>query len=87
MAGRRTWRTRATVLSRTKLSEQDLIFDASVRRWLRSACRSKRCTQASGKLAGRVELFCEIDVLLARGRNLDIVSEASLLDARLFLSP
>ena len=85
MAGRRTWRTRATVLSRTKLSEQDLILTLLSEDGCEVRAVAKGARKPSGKLAGRVELFCEIDVLLARGRNLDIVSEASLLDARLFL--
>lgn len=85
MAGKRTWRTRATVLSRTKLAEQDLILTLLAEDGCEVRAVAKGARKPSGRLAGRVELFCEIDVLLARGRNLDIVSEASLMDARLFL--
>lgn len=83
MAGRRTYRTRATVLSRTKLGEQDLILTllAADGRELRAVAKGAR--KPSGRLAGRVELFCEVDLLLARGRSLDVVSEASLVDPRL----
>lgn len=83
MAGRRTWRTRATVLSRTKLGEQDLILTmlAADGREVRAVAKGAR--KPSGRLAGRVELFCEADLLLAHGRNLDVVSEATLVDARL----
>lgn len=85
MAGRRTWRTRATVLSRTKLGEQDLILTMLSEDGCEVRAVAKGARKPSSRLAGRVELFCEVDTLLAHGRNLDIVSEASLLDARLYL--
>ena len=81
MAGRRTYRARAIVLDRTKLGEQDLILTllASDGRQLRAVAKGAR--RPGGRLAARVELFCETDFLLAAGRSLDVVSEASLADA------
>lgn len=81
MAGRRSYRTRAIVLDRTALAEQDLILtllsaDGSERRAVAKGGR-----KPGGRLAARSELFGEIDVLLAQGRNLDIVSEANVVDA------
>lgn len=80
MAGRRTYRTRAVVLDRTKLGETDLILsllaaDGSERRAVAKGAR-----KPGGRLAGRVELFCETDFLLSAGRSLDVVSEASLVE-------
>lgn len=80
MAGRRTYRTRAVVLDRTKLGETDLILsllaaDGSERRAVAKGAR-----KPGGRLAGRVELFCETDFLLAAGRSLDVVSEAALVE-------
>ena len=80
MAGRRTYRTRAIVLDRTKLGESDLILtlladDGSQRRAVAKGAR-----KPGGRLAARVELFCETDFLLAQGRSLDVVSEASLVE-------
>lgn len=78
--GRRTYRTRAIVLDRTKLGETDLILTllAADGRQLRAVAKGAR--RPGGRLAARVELFCETDLLLARGRSLDVVSEASLAD-------
>lgn len=81
MAGRRTFRTRAIVLDRTKLGETDLILsllaaDGSERRAVAKGAR-----KPGGRLAARVELFCETDFLLAEGRSLAVVSEASLVEA------
>lgn len=81
MAGRRTYRTRAIVLDRTKLGEQDLILAllAEDGRELRAVAKGAR--KPGGRLAARVELFSETDFLIAAGRSLDVVSEASLLEA------
>ena len=81
MAGRRTFRARAIVLDRTKLGETDLILTllAEDGRELRAVAKGAR--KPGGRLAARVELFSETDFLLAAGRSLDVVSEASLRDA------
>lgn len=81
MAGRRTYRTRAIILDRTALAEQDLILTllGASGEELRAVAKGAR--KPGGRLAARSELFCETDFLLARGRNLDIVSEASVIDA------
>lgn len=80
MAGRRTFRTRAIVLDRTKLGETDLILTllAADGRQLRAVAKGAR--RPGGRLAARVELFSETDFLLAAGRSLDVVSEASLVE-------
>lgn len=80
MVRRRTRRTRALVLDRTKLGECDLILtmlDASGAE-LRAVAKGAR--KPGGRLAARVELFCEVDLLLASGRSLDVVGEASLVE-------
>lgn len=81
MAGRRTYHVRACVLDRTKLGETDLILTllADDGRQLRAVAKGAR--KPGGRLAARVELFCECDFLMACGRSLDVVSEAGLVDA------
>ena len=80
MAGRRTYRTRAIVLDRTKLAEQDLILTllAADGRQVRAVAKGAR--KPGGRLAARAELFCETDFLLAEGRSLDVVSEAQTVE-------
>lgn len=80
MAGRRTYRARAIVLDRTKLGEQDLIVTMLGRDGAQLRAVAKGARKPGGRLASRVELFCEVDLLLARGRSLDVVSEATLSD-------
>ena len=81
MAGRPSKRVRAVVLARTKLAEQDLILTLLAQDGEQLRAVAKGARKPGGRLASRVELFCETDFLLAHGRSLDIVSEAQLVNA------
>ncbi len=80
MAGRHTYRTRAIVLDRTKLGETDLILTLLCEGGAEARAVAKGARKPGGRLAARVELFCETDFLLVHGRSLDVVSEASLVE-------
>lgn len=82
---RRTFRQTALVLARTKLGEHDLILTLLGQDGSQVRAVAKGARRPQGRLASRVELFCETDFLLAAGRNLDIVSEATLADAHAVL--
>lgn len=81
MACRRTYRARACVLDRTKLGETDLILTLLGSNGAQLKAVAKGARKPGGKLAGKVQLFCECDLLLACGKSLDVVAEASLVDA------
>ena len=81
MPGRPALRTKAIVLGRTKLAEQDLILTLLGESGSQLRAVAKGARKPGGRLASRVELFSETDFLLAKGRSLDIVSEAQLVDA------
>ena len=87
MAGSRTYRTKAIVLDKTKLKETDLILTlvAESGRQIRAVAKGAR--KPGSRLAARCELCCEVDLLLAHGRNLDIVSQADLIAAPLGAQP
>lgn len=80
MAGRRTYRTNAIVLDRTKLGEQDLILTLLAQSGRQIRAVGKGARKPGGRLAARVDLFSQTDFLLAHGRNLDVVAEASLVE-------
>ena len=65
MAGRRTYRTRAIVLDRTKLGETDLILTLLAEDGSQRRAVAKGARKPGGRLAARVELFSECDLLLA----------------------
>ena len=62
---RRTRRLKALVLGRTKLSEQDLILTLLSEEGEQVRAVAKGARKPGGRLASRVELFCESDFLLA----------------------
>lgn len=77
----RTYRTRALVLDKVKLKETDLILTLLAESGERLQAVAKGARKPGGRLAARCELFCTVDLLLARGRALDVVSQADLLAA------
>lgn len=81
MAARRTRRIKALVLDRTKLGEQDLILTCLTDTGEELRAVAKGARKPGGRLAARTELFSEVDMLVAEGRSLFVVSEASLLSA------
>ncbi|AEB06949.1 DNA replication and repair protein RecO [Coriobacterium glomerans PW2] len=87
MARRRTYRTRAIVLDKTRLAETDLILTllAEDGRQIRAIAKGAR--RPGGRLAARCELACDVDLLLACGRSLDIVSEARMIASPLGAAP
>ena len=87
MAGRGTYRCRAIVLDKTKLKETDLILTllAESGRQVRAVAKGAR--KPGSRLAARCDLCCEVDLLLAKGHALDIVSQAELMAAPLGAQP
>lgn len=81
MPGRHSCRTRAVVLDRTKLGEQDLILTLLASDGSEVRAVAKGARKPGGRLAARTDLFSEVDLLLAVGRSLDVVSEAALVNA------
>ncbi len=76
-----TYSLRALVLRKTKLGETDLIVTllACDGRQVRAVAKGARKPNSS--FASRLEIFSEVDLLLACGKSLDIVKEARLLNA------
>lgn len=77
----RTFRDRVVVLRKTKLGESDLILTllASDGSQIRAVAKGAR--KPSSAFSARLELYAVSDVLIARGRSLDIVKEARLVSS------
>ncbi|MBQ9005380.1 MAG: recombination protein O N-terminal domain-containing protein, partial [Atopobiaceae bacterium] len=73
MPARKTYRTKAIILDRTPLAEQDLILTLLAESGEEVRAVAKGARKPGGRLAARSELFCETDFLLSRGRTLDMV--------------
>lgn len=76
-----TYSQRALVLRRTKLGESDLILTLLAADGSQARAVAKGARKPKSSFAARTEPFCEVDLLCARGRSLDIVKEARLVAA------
>jgi DNA repair protein RecO (recombination protein O) len=75
-----TYPARAVVLRLHKLGESDRIVTllASDGRQIRAVAKGSR--KGTSRLAGRLQPYAVVDLLLATGRSLDVVSEAETRD-------
>jgi DNA repair protein RecO (recombination protein O) len=76
----RVYRTRALILRRSDFAEADrlllLATPAGKRRVVAKGIR-----KTTSRLAGHLELFTHTSMLLAVGRNLDIITQSQIIDA------
>mgnify|MGYP000155142853 CR=1 FL=1 len=75
------------MLDKTKLKETDLILTMLDERGRQVRAVAKGARKPGGRLAARCEMFCTVDLLLAHGRSLDVVSQAELMEAPLGAAP
>lgn len=76
-----TYATRAIVLRKTKLKESDLICTLLDESGAQRRVVAKGARKPTSSFASRMELFCEVDVLCAEGRSLDVLKEARVAAA------
>lgn len=81
----RQFRTQAIILSRRDFGESDrlLTLFTPARGKIRAIAKGAR--KPSAKLSGHVELFARSDCLIYKGRNLDILTQAQLVEPYLGL--
>lgn len=74
-------RTRALVLRRRNLGEADRIVTLLSRDLGKQRCVAKGVLRPGSRLAGHLEPFTEADLLIARTRSLDIISQAQTVQS------
>lgn len=79
MARPHVYRAEAIVLRRTDYGEADRILTLFTRREGKVRAIAKGVRRTVSRLAGHLEPFVHADLLLARGRELDIVTQAETL--------
>lgn len=74
-----TYKTKGIVLKRTNFGEADRIitFLTSDRGKLRAVAKGVR--KIKSRMAGHLELFTEVELMLAEGRNLDVITGARII--------
>ncbi|GBD16235.1 DNA repair protein RecO [bacterium HR26] len=76
----RLYRVEAVVLRRWDLGEADRILNLYTRQRGKLRAVAKGVRRPKSRLAGHLELFARSSLLIARGRDLDIVTQAELID-------
>jgi DNA repair protein RecO (recombination protein O) len=75
------YRTEGVVLRRSDLGETDRILTLYTQHYGKIRIAAKGVRKPTSHKAGHVELFTRVDVLVARGRTLDVLTQAQMLDA------
>jgi DNA repair protein RecO (recombination protein O) len=81
----RTYKTRAIVLAHFDLGEADRIITMLTPEDGKIRAVAKGVRRPKSRIGGSVEPFAELDVVLARGRNLDVITQVSVAHAWLRL--
>lgn len=79
----RIFRTEGVILRRQDLGEADRILTLYTREHGKIKALAKGARKPTSRKAGYVELFMRLDMLIARGHSLDILSQAEIIDAYL----
>ena len=81
MSRLRVYSTRAIALRRTDFGEADRLITVLTPEHGKLRLLAKGVRRPMSRSAGHLELFAETHLMVARGRNLDIVTQASTIEA------
>lgn len=76
----RLYRTEAVVLRRRDLGEAGRILTLATERYGKVRAVAKGVRRPKSRLAGHLEPFARTSLLIAQGRNLDVVTQAQLVE-------
>ncbi len=69
-----TYKTKGIIIKRTNLGEADKILTIFTPNLGKVSAVARGVRKTTSKLGGHLELFCSIDLILAKGRNMDVVT-------------
>lgn len=76
-----TYKLRALVLRKTKLGETDTILTLLAQDGREVRAVAKGLRKPGGRFGARLEPYSDVELMLHTGRTLDVITEASTLDA------
>lgn len=77
----RTYKTEGIILKRVNLGEADRILTIYTKHYGKIRAIAKGVRKLTSRKGGNVELFNHLALFLARGKNLDILSEVQLINS------
>lgn len=72
----RSYKTEAVILRRSDFGETDFLVTLYTPQYGKIRAIAKGARKATGRLTGQVELFAQVNLLLSRGRELHIITQA-----------
>jgi DNA repair protein RecO (recombination protein O) len=81
MARERTYRTEAIVLKRADFGEADRLLTLYSKEFGKIRAIAKGARKPQSRKTGHVELFMRSKFFIAKGRSLDIITQAEMIDA------
>lgn len=76
----RTYATEAVILGRKNYGEADRLLTVFSKHYGKLRIIAKGIRRPTSRKKGALELFCHVRLFLAKGKNLDIVTEAEIKD-------
>ena len=76
-----SYRTEGIILKRTNYGEADRILTVFTKHFGKISVIARGIRKISSKKGGNLELFNQVKISLAKGRNLDIVTEAEVINS------
>lgn len=77
----RQYKTQGIIIKRSNFSESDKLLDIYTRDYGRVRVIAKGVRKTKSKLSGHLELFYLSDFVIHKGKNLDIITGANLLES------
>lgn len=77
----RTYKTEGVILKRLNFGEADKIITIFSRHYGKIRCIAKGIRNITSRKGGNLELFNRVVVFIAKGKNMDIITEVQLLDS------
>lgn len=77
----RTYKTEGIVLKRINYSEADKIITIFTKHYGKIKCLAKGIRKLTSRRGGNLELFNLVVLFLVKGKNLDLVTEAQVVDS------
>lgn len=76
-----SYRTEGVILKRSNVGEADKILTIFSKHYGKISVIAKGVRRTTSKKGGNLELFNQVKILVAKGKNLDIVTEAEVINS------
>ncbi|MFC1711454.1 DNA repair protein RecO [Patescibacteria group bacterium] len=77
----RTYKTEGIVIKRLNFGEADKLLTIYSKHYGKIKCVAKGIRKLTSRKGGNLELFNQVAIFLAKGKNLDIITEVQIIDS------